>query len=418
MKKLTKVLAACALMGTLVACGNKEETASNSTSTDANAPVTLNVWAMGEEAKSLGTVAGEFEKQNPNIHVVVQSIPWGMVHQKLLTAIAGDSTPDVSMMGTSFMAEMVQLGAFEELDPYLAKDSATKLTDFIPSTLLTNQFDSKTYGFPWTADTRIMFYRKDLMNQAGFKEFPKTWNDLYKLAEAEKKNGVKAPFALPKNDLNASPEMLSALWQNNTDIIDAQGKSLVLTPEFKQSVNYYTSYFKAGLAPLDLGGELSPLFVGGKVGMFIGGPWMVTLIKTAGGADFANKWGVAVMPTEKSNTSFLGGSNLVMFKNSKNKAAAYKFMEYMVAPTTALQFYKLTSNLPTVQSAWSSIESDPVVGVFKQQLNNVKIPSNIPQGPRLYKAFNDEMEAIIYGKVTVDAGLADLNQQVDKIMQK
>ena len=90
----------------------------------------------------------------------------------------------------------------------------------------------------------------------------------------------------------------------------------------------------------------------------------------------------------------------------------------MVAPTTALQFYKLTSNLPTVQSAWSSIESDPVVGVFKQQLNNVKIPSNIPQGPRLYKAFNDEMEAIIYGKVTVDAGLADLSQQVDKIMQK
>ncbi|MBX9890479.1 MAG: extracellular solute-binding protein, partial [Amoebophilaceae bacterium] len=242
MKKLTTVLAACALMGTLVACGNKEETASNSTSTDANAPVTLNVWAMGEEAKSLGTVASEFEKQNPNIHVVVQSIPWGMVHQKLLTAIAGDSTPDVSMMGTSFMAEMVQVGAFEELSPYLAKDNATKLTDFIPSTLLTNQFDGKTYGFPWTADTRIMFYRKDLMNQAGFKEFPKTWNEMYKLAEAEKKNGVKAPIALPKAELNASPEMLSALWQNNTDIIDAQGKSLVLTPEFKQSVNYYTSY--------------------------------------------------------------------------------------------------------------------------------------------------------------------------------
>lgn len=417
MKKLTKVLSVCTLMGVLVGCGNKDTATANTNSAGA---VTLNIWAMGEEAKSLGVLASNFEKQNPNIHVVVQSIPWAMVHQKLLTAIAGDSTPDVSMMGTSFMAEMVKLGTLEELSPYLAKDSSVKLTDFIPSTLLTNQFDGKTYGFPWTADTRVMFYRKDLMNQAGFKEFPKTWNEMYKLAEAEKKNGVKSPIALPAAELNASPEMLSALWQNNTDIIDKQGQSQVLTPEFKQAVNYYTSYFKAGLAPREreIGSVLSPLFVSGKVGMFIGGPWMVTLVKAAGGADFANKWGVAVMPTEKSNTSFLGGANLVMFKNSKNKVAAYKFMEYMVAPSTELQFYKLTSNLPTMQSAWSGIESDPVVGVFKQQLNNVQIPLNIPQGPRLYKAFNDEVEAIIYGKVTLDAGLADLNQQVTKIMQK
>lgn len=130
MKKLTKVLSVCTLMGVLVGCGNKDTATANTNSAGA---VTLNIWAMGEEAKSLGVLASNFEKQNPNIHVVVQSIPWAMVHQKLLTAIAGDSTPDVSMMGTSFMAEMVKLGTLEELSPYLAKDSSVKLTDFIPS---------------------------------------------------------------------------------------------------------------------------------------------------------------------------------------------------------------------------------------------------------------------------------------------
>ncbi len=420
MKKLTKLLLPGIIACTLIACGDKSKNSepASTASAASTQETTLNVWAMGEEAKSLDTLVAGFEQQNPTIHVKVQSIPWGMVHQKLLTALSGDSTPDVSMMGTSFMAEFVKLNAFEDLTPYLAKDSSVKLSDFIPSTLLTTQFDGKTYGFPWYADTRIMFYRKDLMNQAGFKEFPKTWDEMFKLAEAEKKNGVKAPITLIKNDTNTPTEMLVTLWQNQTNIVDDNGKSMVATPAFKQAVSYYTSYFKNGLAPMDLGGDVAPLFVNGKLGMFVGGPWMISLVNKAGGKDFADKWGVAVMPTEKTNTSFLGGANFVMFKNSKNKADAYKLMEYLASAPAQKQFYDLTSNLPTVQNAWTGIESNPTVAVFKRQLNNVNIPYNIPQGPRLYKVFGDTVEQIIYGKVTIDAGIAELDKQVTQIMQK
>ena len=93
-------------------------------------------------------------------------------------------------------------------------------------------------------------------------------------------------------------------------------------------------------------------------------------------------------------------------------------MEYLASAQHKKQFYDLTSNLPTVQNAWTSIESNPTVAVFKQQLNNVNIPYNIPQGPCLYKVFGDTVEQIIYGKVTIDAGIADLDKQVTQIMQK
>lgn len=419
MKKRTliKMLTVCAISINLISCGKSQESSTNNASATGN-KVELSVWVMGDEAKYMNQLATGFEQQNPNITIKVQSIPWGMAHQKLLTALSGNSTPDVSMMGSSFMAEFINLGAFEELTPYLNKDDTIKLSQFIPSTLLTNQENGKTYGFPWYADTRVMFYRKDLMEQAGFKEYPKTWDEMTKLTVLEKKNGVKIPLTLPKSDVNTPMELLTTLWQNNADLIDSNGKSTVDTPQFKQAVTYYTNYFKNGISSVDQGGDTAALFVNGKIGSFIGGTYMIGLINAASAkqGDFKQKWGVSTLPGNTSSTSVLGGGNFVIFKNSPHKEDAYKFLAYISSKPAQQQMYQLTHNLPATQSAWDGIESDPVMGVFKTQLDNVKTPLNIQQGPRLYKALSDEVEQVIYGKMTVDAAVTDLNKQVTNIM--
>lgn len=417
MKKhtLIKIFTACAISISLISC-NKESSTNSATATSNK--VELSVWVMGDEAKYMNQLATAFEQQNPNITIKVQSIPWGMAHQKLLTALSGNSTPDISMMGSSFMAEFINLGAFEELTPYLNKDDSVKLSQFIPSTLLTNQENGKTYGLPWYADTRVMFYRKDLMEQAGFKEYPKTWDEMTKLTAREKKNGVKIPLTLPKSDVNTPMELLTTLWQNDADLIDSNGKSTVNTPQFKQAVTYYTNYFKNGISSVDQGGDTAALFVNGKIGSFIGGTYMIGLINAASGRqdDFKQKWGVSTLPGNTSSTSVLGGGNFVIFKNSPHKEDAYKFLAYLSSKPAQQQMYQLTHNLPATKSAWDGIESDPVMGVFKIQLDNVKTPLNIQQGPRLYKALSDDVEQVIYGKMTVDAAVTDLNKQVTNIM--
>lgn len=417
MKKhtLIKIFTACAISISLISC-NKESSTNSATATSNK--VELSVWVMGDEAKYMNQLATAFEQQNPNITIKVQSIPWGMAHQKLLTALSGNSTPDISMMGSSFMAEFINLGAFEELTPYLNKDDSVKLSQFIPSTLLTNQENGKTYGLPWYADTRVMFYRKDLMEQAGFKEYPKTWDEMTKLTAREKKNGVKIPLTLPKSDVNTPMELLTTLWQNDADLIDSNGKSTVNTPQFKQAVTYYTNYFKNGISSVDQGGDTAALFVNGKIGSFIGGTYMIGLINAASGRqdDFKQKWGVSTLPGNTSSTSVLGGGNFVIFKNSPHKEDAYKFLAYLSSKPAQQQMYQLTHNLPATKSAWDGIESDPVMRVFKIQLDNVKTPLNIQQGPRLYKALSDDVEQVIYGKMTVDAAVTDLNKQVTNIM--
>ncbi|MBF2358889.1 extracellular solute-binding protein, partial [Listeria welshimeri] len=103
-KKMFALLAVLlSLSLVLMACGSKDDANSSDSKV-------LNVWAMGDEAKSLKELALKFTKET-GIEVKVQVIPWANAHDKLLTAVASKSGPDVVQMGTTWMPEFVEAGA-------------------------------------------------------------------------------------------------------------------------------------------------------------------------------------------------------------------------------------------------------------------------------------------------------------------
>ncbi|MCG6581871.1 extracellular solute-binding protein, partial [Acinetobacter baumannii] len=73
----------------------------------------LKVWLMGDETDE--TLIKQYEEKNPGVKVSVQSIPWGSAHDKLLTAVASKSGPDVVQMGTTWIPEFAQAGALLDL---------------------------------------------------------------------------------------------------------------------------------------------------------------------------------------------------------------------------------------------------------------------------------------------------------------
>ena len=84
--------------------------------------------------------------------------------------------------------------------------------------------------------------------------------------------------------------------------------------------------------------------------MFFSGPWHIGLIKDAGGADIESKWAVAPIPKKDSTTSFVGGCNMVVFKDSKNKDAAWAFLQFLSDPATQAKWYTEATDLPAVQA--------------------------------------------------------------------
>src|SRR5947209_5075748 len=116
-KFLTIIAPLALLMMVLAACGGGGGGSGNANSGN------LTVWGMGTEGDQLKVLAGDFMKQNPNIHVTVQSIPWSDAHSKLLTAVEGNQTPDITQMGTTWMAEFAKTGALDTTPSSIDKNN-------------------------------------------------------------------------------------------------------------------------------------------------------------------------------------------------------------------------------------------------------------------------------------------------------
>ena len=135
----------------------------------------LTFWAFGREGEVVQGLVRDFERQNPGIRVKVQQIPWIAAHEKLLTGYVGETSPDVAQLGNTWIAEFVALRALEGLDQRLAGSAVVRRADYFRGIWATNVLDSATWGVPWYVDTRLLFYRTDLLQKAGVTAVPTTW---------------------------------------------------------------------------------------------------------------------------------------------------------------------------------------------------------------------------------------------------
>ena len=424
------LLVAFALSFGLAACGTNNgsggsagaagSSASASKGSDASSPPAaalngeLTVWAMGNEGTKLKTLADAFMKANPTVKVNVTPVDWGQAVAKLQTAIAGKTTPDVSQMGTDMMGQFGATGAFEpvpaDIDPAAYFEGAWN----------TNIVDGAAVGVPWYVETRLLYYRKDIAAKAGITAPPATWDELKTMAKAMKeKGGAKYGISLGTKNWQ---EFFPFLWSNGGNVVDDAGKPVLNSAQAVEALAFYDSFFTEGLTPKSVpeGFDITPAFVKGDNPMFFSGPWHLGLIKEAGGAGFEDKWAIAPMPKKASATSFVGGSNVVVFKQSKNKDAAWAFVKFLSDPATQTLWYKTVTDLPAVQSAWQdpAVAADANVKMFGDQLKDTKAQPASATWSELSSALNDILEKMTTGGIEPQAAADQMQQQAESIGTK
>jgi multiple sugar transport system substrate-binding protein len=354
----------------------------------------LIVWAMGEEGKKIAAMARRFEELHPGVKVETQAIPWEAAHAKILTAVVGGIPPDVSQMGTTWMAEFAAMDALEPVDDR-AKGSATASPEaFFPGSLSTCLVNGVLYGVPWYVDTRVLFYRKDLLAQVGFPNAPQTWDELKKAAQrlsALPLPGAKRRYGLSLGTRSWT-EFLPFVWQNQADPLRPS------SPAFMESVQFYLSFFREGLTPTKEAADTDQFqsFKTGYLPMFISGPWMVELVHKEL-PDLEGKWGVSLLPGKKTRTSFVGGCNLVVFKESKRKDLAWSFVEFMSDPVNQAEWFKITTDLPSSKKAWAQdvFKDKPMIQTFGAQMYETSSPPVIAEWEQIANAIDNTMEKIL-----------------------
>ncbi|HEX4494273.1 MAG TPA: extracellular solute-binding protein, partial [Thermoanaerobaculia bacterium] len=143
--------------------------------------VTLHFWALGREGEVVKDLMPEFERRNPGIRVEVQQIPFLNAHEKLLTACVGHTTPDLAQVGNTWIPELTNLQAIAALNERVRQSpghpEGIAPADYFPGIWDTNVVDGAIRGIPWYVDTRLLFYRTDLLKDAGFAAAPRTWSE-------------------------------------------------------------------------------------------------------------------------------------------------------------------------------------------------------------------------------------------------
>ncbi|MCT2583182.1 sugar ABC transporter substrate-binding protein [Actinophytocola gossypii] len=398
MKRTVLLVALTVVTLVASACGRGDETgggAREGTEVESGkASGEITVWAMGTEGEKLSVLAEDFMEENPDATVTVTPVPWDGAHSKLATAIAGRQTPDVTMLGTTWVGEFAKTGALDVVPPDLVAED-----DFFPGAWETGVVDGTSYSVPWYVETRLLFVNKAVAEKAGVTEPPTTWDGLKQaVRDLRERGGARWGTYLQPGQMGAWQTFMPFVWQNGGEIHDGERFRLD-SPEVAEAVAYYQSFYDEGLSTRNRlrEGEAEPKFISGEIASFVSGPWHIGLLDELGGKGEYEVW---PMPSGSGEyTSFIGGSNLSVFENAKNRDGAWKFVSYLTRPEVQVKWYQTVNDLPSVAAAWDDpvLAGDPLLATFGDQLGVAKAPPPIPTWEQIAAGVDTELEKVAKG---------------------
>ncbi|MGM9484572.1 sugar ABC transporter substrate-binding protein [Roseateles sp. NT4] len=389
-------------------------------------PTTLRFWAMGRESEVVAELMPAFEREHPGVRVKVEQLPWTAAHEKLLTAFAGDATPDLAQVGNTWLPEMQALGALEPLEPWLARTPMLAAGDYFEGIWATNAPSGQRVGLPWYVDTRLMFVRQDLLAKAGIPSMPVSWDDWRATLARLRERGMDKPMLLPTNE--SAPLLALALQQPGEVLRDGGRYGNFSGAGFRKALAFYLERFQRGEAPgvseVQIG-NLWQEFGRGNFAFYMSGPWDIGEFKRRLPPELANAWITAELPgPDGPGASIAGGASLVIFKRARHKPEVWALISYLSRPDVQLEFYRLTGDLPARRSAWAlplngaTLAEDRHAAAFHRQLQRVRAAPAVPEWERIEKEMQFAATRAVHGVTDLDTTVKKLDALVDGILEK
>jgi len=365
-------------------------------------PVTLKMWIMPnsqEPVNDLQSVLAPFLKANPDIKIDIVSLDWGSAWSKLTTAATSSDVPDIVQIGSTWMGAIASMGALDDItDRFTSENLKNKYVPLSISNIGIAKA-GKAFSLPWVVDVRALFFRTDVLSQ--LKISPReldTWQSLDGVLNKIKKanlviNGKKvAPLGITgKNDWNIIHNIAPWIWMAGGSFIDNDlTKSNVASKASIDGFDYYVDFVRKGYVPISCleqnTAQISSGFNNGLYAIYFDGPYALrtlTLPPERGGSSnlpVAKNFGLCVYPRSPSGKriTYGGGSNLAMFKASRNKDAAWRVIKYLSLNKDAqIAYAQLTGFLPASKEAFGDpyFRNDPYRKVF---VDSVQYARNYP----------------------------------------
>src|SRR5262245_956973 len=314
----------------------------------------------------------------------------------------------------------------EALTPLRLRVQASSLRaqDYFPGIWEANVDEGELWGIPWYVDTRVMFYRRDLLREVGFDHAPRTWAEWLQAARAVKRAGHAYAQLFPTDEW-AQPVIFG--MQAGSPLLAEDGTRGVFSgPEFTRGFEFYTTFFREDLAPKAINAQLGNIyqqFAEGWYAMYLTGPWNLGEFRRRL-PGMQERWDAAPLPHPSDPTvpgvSLAGGSSLVIFEGSPHADAAWALIEYLSRPEVQVRFYAMTGDLPAHRAAWEdpSLANDRQAQAFHVQLGHVQPYPKVAEWEQIAQQVAESGEYAVRGRSTVQDALRRIDAEVDRILEK
>ncbi|HFR0054148.1 extracellular solute-binding protein [Klebsiella quasipneumoniae] len=380
-----------------------------------SAATQINALFMTQAAYSendIRAMTSDFEKQHPDVKVNLEFVPYEALHDKIVAARgAGGNGYDVVLFDAIWPAEFSRFGLLQDVSSRIAPDEREKI---FPGAMNTVVYQGKTLGMPWILDTKYLYYNKAMLDKAGIKTPPVSWQQVMDDAKVLKDKGiVKYPLVWSWSQAEALVCDYTTLVSGFGGSFYQNGKLDFSTPASLKAVTLMKTSLDQGLSnPASreyLEEDVRKAFSNGDAAFALNWTYMYNMANDPKQSKVAGDVGIVPAPgdTPDKPGAVNGSMGLGIAKASQHPEEAWQYIHYLTSQPVQDKYAKLS--LPV----WKASYQDPAVAKGQESLiaaadKSLNVMLSRPETAdysRLSNTLQQQLQSVLQGKATPDVAL-------------
>ncbi len=341
-------------------------------------PKTLLLWHSYEigsvEETILSALVQKFITNHPGWEIDSENIPYDKIDQKYRSAVESGAGPDLIIRRNDILGDMVRSGLISDI----TEETPGKLSLFTQNAIDGMTYDDKIYGFPFSSQTDVLFYNRDLVNDP-----PRTTDEILELIQ----NDFGMTMHLSAYHLFGWPGAFGGKLMDETGLCIADQGGWIEAANFllamKDTGVVFTGDFTETEAPFRLG----------QTAFMINGPWAIKMYRD----DLGESLGaislpaglVASMPLQEMEGIYIN-------PNTKNKKAASELALFLIEKESQTLFMEYANHIPVRTDVKVH---DPIIQAFVTADINATVRPQMKEFSNYWTFFNNMWEDILLNDI-------------------
>ncbi|HDK6284864.1 extracellular solute-binding protein [Klebsiella variicola] len=380
-----------------------------------SAATQINALFMTQAAYSendIRAMTSDFEKQHPDVKVNLEFVPYEALHDKIVAARgAGGNGYDVVLFDAIWPAEFSRFDLLQDVSSRIAADEREKI---FPGAMNTVVYQGKTLGMPWILDTKYLYYNKAMLDKAGIKTPPASWQQVMDDAKVLKDKGiVKYPLVWSWSQAEALVCDYTTLVSGFGGSFYQNGKLDFSTPASLKAVTLMKTSLDQRLSnPASreyLEEDVRKAFSNGDAAFALNWTYMYNMANDPKQSKVAGDVGIVPAPgdTPDKPGAVNGSMGLGIAKASQHPEEAWQYIHYLTSQPVQDKYAKLS--LPVRKASYQ----DPAVAKGQESLiaaadKSLNVMLSRPETAdysRLSNTLQQQLQSVLQGKATPDVAL-------------